>query len=103
MELVRSGRLVLLVAILALLFEGDDARAGSSVFQLLAGFSAKESCSCAFVVAQTDAYCQAFGQQSGYTVSVAIDRGAKVVTSSVAGSTRTARFADGAGCTLDAP
>jgi hypothetical protein len=71
-------------------------------FEILTGFSAKESCSCAFVVDQTDAYCQAFGKIGTYELTIAIDRQAKTVTSSITTISRTARFTDGAGCVTDA-
>lgn len=74
----------------------------ATLLQILTGFSAKESCSCAFVVEQSDAYCQEFGKLEGYDVTVVIDRAARTVTSSFLGASRTARMSDGAGCQLDA-
>jgi hypothetical protein len=70
-------------------------------FQILTGFSAKEVCSCAFVVEQTDEYCKAFGKLEGYDVESVIDRNAKTVTSTFLLTSRTARFEDG--CVLQAP
>jgi len=69
--------------------------------QVLTGFSSKESCSCAFVVDQSDAYCQQFGKLEGYDVTVVIDRGAKKVTSSFLGIARSSVFVEGQGCLLD--
>jgi hypothetical protein len=80
---------------------GNAPNAPANSFQLLTGFSAKETCSCAFVVEQADDYCTTFGQQPGYNVTIAIDHTAKTVTSTFALAKRTARFADGVGCTLD--
>jgi hypothetical protein len=71
---------------------------------LLAGFSAKETCSCAFVDGQTDAYCNAYGQDAPFTSTITIDHAAKMVTAvsvDFGGVTRTAHAVDGAGCTLD--
>lgn len=91
-----------LVAVVASFVGIDRARAKPATqFQILTGFSAKEACSCAFVVEQTDAYCQAFGQIGGYDVDVSIDRGASAVTSTFLGTARTARFTAGDGCKLD--
>jgi hypothetical protein len=101
-------RYALFLAILgSLLLPSHKASAGpepgtADVAELLMGFSAKETCSCAFVVGQTDTYCQAFGQQPGYMVTLTIDHQAKTVTADVGiGETRTARVTSGGGCTLD--
>lgn len=84
----------------AALFSSDNARAKpANIFQLLTGFSSKETCSCAFVAEQTDEYCRAFGQQPGYDVVITIDHTAKTVTSSFGGITRKASFKEGEGCT----
>lgn len=99
------------IAVLASLFAAAGivtathrARAkNANEFQLLTGFSSKETCSCAFVVDQTDDFCKAFGQFAGYDgLVVSIDRSAKTASSSIAGVTRTSRFEDAKGCTLDA-
>jgi hypothetical protein len=75
----------------------------ADVTVVLNGYGAKETCSCAFVVEQTDDYCKVFGQGStAFQVTLAIDHGAKKVTSTFAAVTRTAHFTDGQGCTLDA-
>jgi hypothetical protein len=71
---------------------------------LLAGFSAKETCSCVFVDGQTDAYCNAYGQDAPFTSTITIDHNAKTVTAvsvDFGGEMRTAHAVDGAGCTLD--
>lgn len=91
----------MLVPVAVLLTHSARAEAPVGLLQLLTGFSAKESCSCAFVVGQSDEYCQAFGQQPGYAAKVSIDRAAKTVTSTFMGVSRTAKAAPGAGCTLD--
>jgi hypothetical protein len=100
-------RYVSFLAILGLLLLPSHRAAagpgGASLAELLMGFSAKETCSCVFVVGQTDAYCQAFGQQAGYSVTLTIDHQAKTVTADVQiGETRTARVTTGGGCMLDA-
>jgi hypothetical protein len=100
--------LVLVVALLgapALLLSSDSVRADrqANLFEVATGFSAKEACSCAFVVGQTDEFCQAFGQIAGLSLSVdiAVDRGAQTLTATISGINRTARYTEGAGCTLD--
>jgi len=101
----RRTTLVVVPALVALagLVSSDRAGAKSAnIFQLLTGFSSKETCSCAFVVEQTDEYCKAFGQSAGYDVAITIDRTARTVTSSFGGVTRTATMKDGEGCTGDA-
>jgi len=87
---------------LAVLAAPARADAPVTLVDILAGFSAKESCSCAFVVGQTDAYCQEFGKTGGFDVEVRIDRAARAVESRFAGVSRTARV-DGDGCKLDGP
>jgi len=94
--------LVFVAAIGTTVMAGGRARAkDANTFQILTGFSSKEACSCAFVVEQSDEYCTAFGRIGGYAVEVAIDRGARSVTSSFLGTVRTSRFTEGAGCRLD--
>jgi CubicO group peptidase (beta-lactamase class C family) len=77
-----------------------EARRPASSDELLTGFSAKEACSCAFVVGQSDAYCEAFGRFEGVAIAVAIDRTARTVTSRFGTAARTARVAR-SGCLLD--
>lgn len=102
-RLFRKAIALSLVGSCASLLTADSARAkDANLLEILTGFGAKESCSCAFVVEQTDAYCQAFGQQEGYETTIAIDRGAKTATATFATTSRTSRFTDGAGCVLDA-
>lgn len=91
-----------LVAMAGLLSSDRAGAKNAGTFQLLTGFSSKETCSCAFVVEQTDEYCRAFGQAAGYDVAIVIDRAAKTVSSSFGGVTRTATMKDGEGCTGDA-
>ena len=100
----RATRFVACAAFLTLAMVGSSDRARAKeakTFDVLTGFSSKETCSCAFVAEQTDEYCMAFGQAEGYEVTVAIDRTAKTVTSSFNGTIRTARMKDGEGCTGD--
>jgi hypothetical protein len=73
----------------------------SDVPHILTGFSAKETCSCAFVVGQTDEYCKAFGQQQGFNIVIDIDHNAQKITSTYQTLARTASNKPGAGCTLD--
>ena len=72
-----------------------------SEFAVLLGFAAKESCSCVFVDGQTDAYCNAFGQDPPYMVTLSFNHQTQVVTSTYLGASRTAHATAGAGCTLD--
>lgn len=88
---------------LAVLTSGGRVRAReANIFHVLTGFSSKETCSCAFVVEQTDEYCTAFGQPAGYALTLSIDRSAKTVTASFGGVSRVARMKDGEGCLADA-
>jgi hypothetical protein len=101
------NRRMMLVVVPALALAGlvssDRAGAkGANIFQLLTGFSSKETCSCAFVAEQTDEYCKAFGQSAGYEVEITIDRTTKTVSSSFSGVTRTATMKEGEGCVGDA-
>lgn len=72
----------------------------ASQLEIMTGFAAKEACSCAFVVEQTDEYCKAFGQSGPAPVVITIDHKSQVVTSSFAGTTRSASFTEGAGCLM---
>ena len=92
-----------LVALLALSFLFlSDARAGEvDIQQILTGFSAKESCSCAFVVEQRDDYCMQFGQVEGFEVDIAIDHAEKSVRATFSETSRTAHYTDSEGCVLD--
>ncbi|MBS2011378.1 MAG: hypothetical protein JST00_00590 [Deltaproteobacteria bacterium] len=84
------------------LFGATRARAReANQAQLATGFSAKETCSCAFAAEQSDDYCREFGTPAGIQVEIAIDRKAKTATSTFLGVARTARFTDGQGCLLD--
>jgi hypothetical protein len=73
----------------------------ASAFELLTGFSAKETCSCVFVVEQTDDVCKEFGSLEGSELDIQIDRAAKSVSTKLLTSKRVARFVDGQGCQLD--
>lgn len=92
----------IIAAACATLLGAERARArDANQFQVLTAFSAKEACSCAFLVGQTDDYCTAFGQIGEFAVDVSVDRSAKTVKSTFAGTARTARFTEGAGCLTD--
>jgi hypothetical protein len=78
----------------------QSSAAPATIFQLAAGFAAKESCSCAFVVGQTDKYCIAFGQQAPLTIDISIDHTAKMTTATAGADVRTAHYGAN-GCTLD--
>ena len=99
---MRVHRLLLVAVPLVALAVDGRAHADAGLIEILTGFSAKETCSCAFVVEQDDAYCKAFGQQAGFDVVLNVDHGAKTVTATVDPIVRTAHFVDGEGCTLDA-
>jgi len=86
---------------LPFLFLSQAGAAEVGILHILTGFSAKESCSCAFVVEQGDDYCVQFGQVEGFEVDVAIDHDEKLVTATFNGTSRTAHFTDGTGCLLD--
>ncbi|HEY2512690.1 MAG TPA: hypothetical protein VGI39_17605 [Polyangiaceae bacterium] len=99
---MKRTRTPLRAVTLAFALLSTDALAGSTAneLQLLTGYAAQEACSCAFVVGQTDAYCQAYGQQPGFITKIAIDHAAMTVTATYAPYTRTSTFAAGKGCTL---
>lgn len=97
------------------LLPADDAAAQArkitapaDISHILTGFSAKETCSCAFAVGQTDAYCKTFGQQAGFeAIVIVIDHTAKKVSATYSPPTgtqvtRTATATTGQGCQLDA-
>jgi hypothetical protein len=73
------------------------------------GFSAKESCSCRFVVEQTQDYCRDFGQPTGtgLTATITFDDQARTSTATISAAgaqvTRVARMTQANGCLLDAP
>ena len=100
---MKHKTLPVLFALGAILVSANAARARPpNIFEILTGFSANETCGCAFVVNQTDAYCTAFGMVDGYNVAITIDRTAANVTATSAGVVRTARFTPSTGCLLDA-
>jgi hypothetical protein len=96
---------VTLVAMTPLLVS-SDASAGppdppANLYQLAAGYTAKETCSCSFVEGQTDAYCTNYGvSPTGENIKVTIDHTASTVTATFLGTTRTATFTAGQGCVL---
>jgi hypothetical protein len=102
---IRKTVLLALLALLslAILIMAGRARAKqANTLEVLTGFSSKETCSCAFVVEQTDEYCTAFGKPPGFDVAISIDRKAKTVKSTVGNVARIARMTEGEGCTLEA-
>jgi len=107
MNLERSLRgaalLVFFGSCSALLTSDHQARAkNADLFEILTGFSSKETCSCAFVIEQSDEYCTSFGKFTGYDLTITIDHTAKTATSNFAGQlARTSHFTEGAGCQVD--
>jgi len=92
-----------LFAALAVLGFGTAARADGPVAlpDILIGFSAKETCSCVFIADQSDEYCAEFGRTAGVTVQVAIDRGARKVTATFQGVSRSANADPSGACLLE--
>lgn len=73
---------------------------------LIAGSSAKETCSCVFVLKQDDERCKDYSRLIGPTQVVAfqIDHDAHTVVAMLAGWRSTARFlGQEQGCVLDSP
>ena len=91
-----------LLAATSLLVSSDaSADPPANELQLAAGYAAKETCSCAFVEGQTDAYCTNYGTlPTGVSVTVAIDHTASTATATYLGTSRTATFTSGQGCVL---
>jgi hypothetical protein len=74
------------------------------------GFAAKESCSCRYVVGQTEELCRAFGKPPalpGLITDIQFDESAKTTTAKLtvgaATVTRVARLTPVDGCLLDRP
>ncbi len=88
---------------LAVVAFGTTASADGPVplVDILVGFAAKETCSCAFVVEQADEYCREFGKLGGLNVDSTIDRAARTVSSTFQGASRIARVDGSGGCVLD--
>ena len=99
---LRRLKLAGLAAASLVVFGGTARADGPGLFDVLLGFSAKETCSCAFVVEGTDEYCTAFGQAAGFSTALAIDHGARAVTATFQGISRTARADASGACLLDA-
>jgi hypothetical protein len=97
------GRALLLTTVACVaLFGATRARArGANQAEIVTGFSAKETCSCAHAADQSDAYCKDFGTPAGFQLDIAIDHEARTATAKFLGVSRTARFSEGAGCLLD--
>ena len=104
---MKKRALPILACLVALAcFVVSDAAAGpaANVFQIAAGYAAKEICSCVFVETQTDAICTPYGTApTGVNPQVTIDHTANTVTTTLLGSTRTASFTAGQGCVLQVP
>jgi hypothetical protein len=94
--------LSLLVAGLALSVESDAvADPPADLFQLAAGYAAKEACSCAFVEGRPDAFCTTYAvTPTGVGVTVAFDHSAGTVTTTFATASRVAQYTSGTGCVL---
>lgn len=98
-----TARILLLATVAcATLFGATGARArGANQVEIVTGFSAKETCSCAFAAEQSDAYCKELGTPAGFQLEIAIDREAKTAKATFLATSRIARFREGAGCSLD--
>ena len=69
---------------------------------ILPGFTAKEHCSCRFVMGQDDAYCRGYSRQYVPIGELAVDEAARRVTARGTGVTRTARWlSPREGCRLE--
>lgn len=69
---------------------------------ILPGFTAKEYCSCRFVMGQTDAYCRGYVQQWLPISEITVDEAARTVTARGTGVLRSARWlSPRQGCRLD--
>jgi hypothetical protein len=69
---------------------------------ILPGFYAKEFCSCRFVMGQPDAYCRIYARQWLPISGVSVDEGARRITVTGLGVTRSARWeGEHYGCRLD--
>lgn len=69
---------------------------------ILPGFTAKEHCSCRFVMGQTDSYCRAYVKQWLPISELAVDDVSRTVTARGTGAIRTARWrSPREGCRLD--
>jgi hypothetical protein len=82
--------------------DGKERIYQNSDLDLLAGFTAKEYCSCFFVVGQTQDFCDQFIKQSPPIGTVSIDQKNKKVTSHALFNSRTAHWvSDKFGCILE--
>ncbi len=75
----------------------------NTLFELGAGFNARMTCECVFVMEQTEAACRAWTRVSPDVARGRVDREAGTVTSRVLGGAKTvARFVDAqVGCVID--
>lgn len=75
----------------------------NGLFELAAGFNAKEACSCVFVSEQTEDKCDLWTTVSPDVAGFVLDREAGTVTSKALGGSKTiARFVDEQqGCVVD--
>ncbi len=74
----------------------------NSLFQLAAGFRAKEMCSCVFVMGRTEDDCKEWTKVSPNVASFTVDRDRQQVRSTALGMGRTVATFDGAelGCSI---
>jgi hypothetical protein len=69
---------------------------------LATSFAAQEGCSCRFVMERDQAFCEEWIRVSPDIARITVDEEKKSVTSkALMGWSRTARFVEGQGCTLD--
>ena len=94
---IALGLLLLLAVVLALNWTHVAAFPG-----ILPAFTAKEYCSCRFVMGQTDTYCRGYVEQWLPISEIRVDETARAVTARGTGVTRSARWlSQREGCRLD--
>ena len=94
---IALGLLLLLAAFLAFNWTHLAAFPG-----ILPGFTAKEYCSCRFVMGQPDDYCRGYVKQWLPISELTVDEAARLVTARGTGAVRSARWrSPREGCRLD--
>jgi hypothetical protein len=94
---IAIGLLLLLAAFIAFNWTRVAAFPG-----ILPAFTAKEYCSCRFVMGQSDEYCRGYVKQWLPISAITVDEAAKAVTARGTGLSRTARWlSPREGCRLD--
>ena len=97
-----TGRIVLALLLLLAAFLALNWTHIAAFPGILPAFTAKEYCSCRFVMGQTDAYCRGYVQQWLPISAIRIDEAARLVTARGTGVTRSARWlSPREGCRLD--